>query len=53
MSSRSETSYALENALPLGDLLAGGGVLYVQTYLWSPAACQVWMGVATTCTVKL
>jgi ADP-ribosylglycohydrolase len=44
---------APENALPFGDLLANGGALYVQAYLWAPAACQSWMGVATTCPVKL
>ena len=45
--------YAPENALPLGELLKDGGALYVQTYLWSPDARQVWMGAATTSPVKL
>lgn len=45
--------YALDNALPLGDIFAHSGALYVQTYLWAPTAQQVWMGASTTCPVKL
>ena len=48
-----QEGYAPENALPLGATLKDGGVLYVQTYLWSPGARRVWMGAATTSPVKL
>jgi ADP-ribosylglycohydrolase len=43
---------AFDNALPFGKILANGGALYVQAYLWSPAAYPVWMGTATTCPAK-
>jgi ADP-ribosylglycohydrolase len=44
--------FALENALPLGDMLADGGAIYVQAFLWAPATHLVWMGTATTCPAK-
>lgn len=45
--------YSPDNTLPFRDILAKGGVLYVQAYLWSPIARQVWMGSATNGPVKL
>lgn len=44
---------ALDNRLPLTDVFAGGGVLYVQTFLWSPAARPATIGMPTNCPGKL
>ncbi len=46
-------AYAFDHALPFGELLARGGVLYVQTFLWSPTSREVWLGAATTCPHKV
>ena len=45
--------YALENALPLTEVFAAGGVLYVQTYLWSLKARDAWIGAPANCPTKL
>lgn len=45
--------YALDNSVPLSDVFVGPGVLYVQTYLWSPIARHVWIGAAVNCPAKL
>jgi hypothetical protein len=44
---------ALDNALPLADALAGGGALYVQTFLWSPAERAAVLGAPGNCPRKL
>ena len=45
--------YALDNALPLGEVFDAGGALYAQTYLWSPAIQDGWLGAATNCPAKM
>lgn len=45
--------YALDNALPLQELLAGGGAIYVQTFVWSPAARTAILGAPANCPRKL
>ncbi len=40
--------YSNDNSIPLEKALKDGGVYYVQNYLWSPEAREVWLGVATT-----
>ncbi|HSH77528.1 MAG TPA: ADP-ribosylglycohydrolase family protein [Herpetosiphonaceae bacterium] len=45
--------YARENAFLLGDVFTTGGALYVQTYLWSPAARDAWIGASANCPTKL
>ncbi len=44
--------YASDNALPLQDVFNHAGVLYVQTFLFSPAEQDVWLGVPATSPVK-
>lgn len=44
---------ALDNGLPLEDALAPGGVLYVQTFLWSPDERAVVVGAPGNCPRKL
>lgn len=40
--------FSNDNSIPLEGLLKEGGVYFVQTYLWSPEAREVWLGLATT-----
>jgi hypothetical protein len=46
-------AFALDNALPLQDLLAGGGAIYVQTFLWSPDERPASLGVPANCPRKM
>ncbi|MBA3943241.1 MAG: ADP-ribosylglycohydrolase family protein [Herpetosiphonaceae bacterium] len=45
--------YSLDNAVPLKDVFVQAGSIYAQTFLWSPDAREVYIGVATTCPAKL
>lgn len=45
--------YSSDNSIPFEQTLSEGGVYYVQTYLWSPAARDVWLGAATTNPAKV
>jgi hypothetical protein len=45
--------YSSDNSIPFEQTLKEGGVYYVQTYLWSPAARDVWLGAATTNPAKV
>lgn len=45
--------FALDNGIPLEALFEAGGVLYVQTFLWSPEARDVWIAPAATCPLKV
>ncbi len=40
-----QEGFALDNELPVTELLAGGGVLYIQTFLWSPRARAATLGI--------
>jgi hypothetical protein len=44
---------ALDNALPLEDILADGGAVYLQTFLWSPTARTAVVGAPGNCPRKL
>lgn len=37
--------YALDNGLPLSDIFSDSGVVYVQGFVWAPAARDVWLGI--------
>jgi hypothetical protein len=45
--------FALDNALPLGDVFTTAGALYVQTYLWSNDVHEAWIGAPANCPTKL
>jgi hypothetical protein len=45
--------YALDNALPLGDVFTEAGVLYAQTFLWSEQPREAWIGAAVNCPAKM
>ena len=45
---------AMDNNIPLGDVFTGPGVLYVQTFVWSPVARpKCWVGAPATCPVRM
>ena len=46
--------YAYENSLPLAEIFAESGVLYVRTFLWNPGAdVKAWLGAPANCPTKL
>lgn len=42
-----------DNAVPLQGAFEAPGVIYAQTFLWSPDERAVWIGAATNCPAKL